>query len=123
MRKIEEYKSNLLDRTKKFGINIIKLSSRFPRNASGFVLADQLIRSATSVGANLVEAQEAFSSKDFYYKIGIALKEAKEAKYWLELVSESILKSDEEIVVLLREGEELVKILVATLNKLKSKRE
>ena len=122
MRKIDEYKSNPLERAKKFGVDIIKFSSRLPRDASGFVIADQLIRAATSIGANLIEAREAFSGKDFYYKISIALKEAKETKYWLELTKESLLGNEEESVRLLQKVEELVKILVTTSNKLKGSR-
>jgi four helix bundle protein len=121
MRKIDNYENNILSRTRKFAVDVIKFSSKFPRNASGFVIADQLIRAVTSIGANLIEAQEAFSSKDFFYKISISLKEAKETKYWLELTKESLFLDDKVIVKLLQESEEIVKILVTTLNKLKSK--
>ena len=80
-----------------------------------------IIRAATSIGANLIEAQEAVSQKDFLYKISISLKEAKETQYWLEITGLSIFPEDEELTVLLQESEELVKILVATVRKLKTK--
>ncbi len=121
MRTIDSYKSNLLIRTKQFGSEIIKFSLDLPRNPAGFTISDQLLRAATSIGANLIEAQEAVSNKDFLYKISFALKEAKETKYWLELVELSLLPGNGKLALLLRECEEIVKILVATLKKLKQK--
>lgn len=121
MKKINSYKVNLLEKTKKFGVSIIKISSKLPKNPAGFTLADQLVRAATSIGANLVEAQEAVSKKDFVYKISFALKEAKETKYWLELIKSSDLLKREDLRPILRENEEIVKILVVTLKKLRNK--
>lgn len=121
MRRIDGYKINILDRTKKFGGLIIKLSSLLPKNPAGFTIADQLVRSATSIGANLVEAQEAVSSKDFIYKISFSLKEAKETKYWLELIESSGLITEKNLEVLLREIDKIVKILITIIKKLKDK--
>lgn len=121
MRKIDLYENNLLDKTKAFGSKVINFSLKLPRNAAGFVVTDQLLRAATSIGANLIEAQEAVSPKDFLYKISFALKEAEEVKYWVELIEMSLLSNDVEIVLLLRESEEIVKILVATSKKLRLK--
>jgi len=120
MRKIDGYKVNLLERTKKFGIEVIKISSKLPRNPAGFAVAGQVVRSSTSVGANLIEAQEAVSKKDFLYKMNFCLKEAKETKYWLEVIKDSSLLKTENLVPLLQENDEIVKILVVTLKKLKS---
>jgi len=120
MRKIENYKVSLLERTKRFGIAVIKISSQLPKNPAGFTVADQVVRSSTSIGANLIEAQEAVSKKDFLYKINHSLKEAKETKYWLEIIKESSLLKSEDITPLLQENNEIVKILIATLKKLKS---
>jgi four helix bundle protein len=122
MRKIDEYQINILERTKKFAVGVIKISSVFPKNPAGFTISDQLVRAGTSIGANLIEAQEAVSPKDFFYKITISLKEAKETKYWLELISLSNLLSGKEIKPLLQEVEEIVKILIATLKKLREKK-
>ena len=85
------------------------------------MVVDQLIRAATSIGANLIEAQEAVSPKDFLYKISFALKDAKESKYWLELIEISLLAGDKDLRSLLSENEEIVRILVVTLKKLKQK--
>ena len=121
MRQIDGYEINILQRTKKFGVQIIKISSELPKNPAGFTIADQLVRAGTSIGANLIEAQEASSKKDFLYKINISLKEAKETIYWLNLTSESNLLNSEKISPALREGEEIVRILIAILRKLKTK--
>lgn len=121
VRQIESYSFNILDRTKKFAVEIIKLSSELPRNPAGFSISDQLVRSSCSIGANLIEAQEAVSSQDFYHKINISLKEAKEAKYWLELTVQSALLENTQVGHLLQEIDEIIKILVAILRKLKLK--
>lgn len=121
MRKIESYKTNLIERAKTFCITVIKISSRLPKNPAGLTIANQVVRSSTSIGSNLIEAQEAVSPKDFLYKINHSLKEAKETKYWLEIIKDASLLESEELVWLLRESEEIVKILIVTLRKLKSK--
>lgn len=121
MRKIDTYKSNLLERTKHFAVKTINASSQLPKNPVGFALADQLVRAATSIGANLVEAQEAVSQKDFVFKINHSLKEAKETQYWLEIIKDSSLVDGANILPLLREIEEIVKILVVTVKKLRQK--
>ena len=121
MRKIDTYKVSLLDRTKFFAVKIIHLSSNLPKNPAGFTIADQLVRAGTSIGANFVEAQEATSRKDFFYKVNYSLKEAKETNYWLELILESELVPKLEIQPLLQESGEIVKILVTIVKKLKMK--
>lgn len=77
-----------------------------------YELSGQLIRSGTSVGANIREAQRAESKKDFKHKLRIALKEADETKYWLELVHSEITTVDKAIFEL---NEEIVKLLVAII--------
>jgi len=72
---------DIRDRTFRFGVRIVKLSGRLPRTAAGFKLADQVIRSGTSVGANVEEADAVESKKDFIHKMKIALKEAQETRY------------------------------------------
>lgn len=77
-----------------------------------YELSSQLIRSGTSVGANVREAQRAESKKDFKHKLRIALKEADETKYWLELIHSEITTVDKAIFEL---NEEIVKLLVAII--------
>ncbi|MDF3029317.1 MAG: CHP02436-containing protein [Fluviicola sp.] len=77
-----------------------------------YELSGQLIRSGTSIGANIREAQRAESKKDFKHKLRIALKEADETKYWLELIHSEITAVDKTIFEL---NEEIVKLLVAII--------
>ncbi|NEO68308.1 four helix bundle protein [Moorena sp. SIO3H5] len=111
---------SIQDRTKKFAVRIVKAciwleeESKVPRT-----LANQLLRSGTSIGANCSEAQSAQSRRDFISKYEIALKEARETKYWLEVLIEAELVSLEKFKGLIQETEEIIKILVTTVKKLK----
>lgn len=98
------------DRSFQFAVRVVKLAHRLPRTVAGIEVGRQLVRAATAVGANLEEADAAESKADFIHKVGIAHKEAREARYWLRIVRASLL-DDEEVAVLLRESEELVRIL------------
>jgi len=104
----------LEERTKKFNIEVIKLCECFPRNAAGYEIAKQLIRSASSVGSNYRATKRAKSTADFIYKIEIVLEEADESHYWLEIVRDSNLKTGPEIDKLIREASELTAIFAAT---------
>ena len=77
------------DKSKAFALRIIKLYRYLSEEKHEFVLSKQVLRSGTSVGANIREAQRGQSKPDFYSKMNIALKEADETAYWLELLSES----------------------------------
>ena len=121
MRIIDQYKLNIVDRSKKFAVEIILFSSKLPKNPAGYTVSDQLVRAGTSIGANLTEAQESISKSEFKYKINISLKEAKETLYWLDLIRLSEFVSVKTVQPLLQECEELVKILVTISRKLNSK--
>jgi four helix bundle protein len=84
-------------------------------------LSKQLLRSGTSIGANVREAQSAQSSKDFIHKLEIALKETRETQYWIEILIESELVDKQKFQPLLQESNEIGKILVASTKKLKGK--
>lgn len=103
---------DLGDRLFHFSINLILQSRKFPRTKEFDIRKSQLIRSATSSGANYEEAQAAFSKPDFFNKINIALKELRESNYWIRILN-NISKSSEEINKLLNESEELKSILGA----------
>ncbi len=90
-------------------------------NSSNRILGDQLLRSATSIGANIVEAQAGSSRKDFKNFLNYALKSANETKYWLALLRDSGKKSKLEIDPLLQESGELAKILASSIITLKSR--
>jgi four helix bundle protein len=112
----------ITDRTKSFAVRIIK-ACRFLDEASSVcrTLSKQLLRSGTSIGANVREAQSAQSQKDFINKLEIALKEARETQYWLEILIESELVDKQKFQLLLQEANEIGKILVASTKKLKDK--
>ena len=83
-------KENIIrDKSYAFALSIIDLVRKFPKQNDGFVIGKQLLRSGTSVGANVEEAISAFSKKDFTYKMNSALKKARETHYWLRLVRDS----------------------------------
>lgn len=106
-------KFELQQRTKKFHIEVIKLCENYPKNAAGFEIAKQLIRSAGSVGANYRAACRGKSKADFIYKIQIVLEEADESLYWLEVSRDAELIRLPVIHNLIKEANELVSIFNA----------
>ncbi|MFZ4666730.1 MAG: four helix bundle protein [Prochlorotrichaceae cyanobacterium] len=78
-------------------------------------LAQQLLRSGTSIGANIEESQAAESTADFIHKLSISLKEARETRYWLLLLSESELVKNSRLQPLLNELEEVIKIIISLI--------
>jgi four helix bundle protein len=108
---------DLEDRTLEYSKRIIRLSKALPKNTVNFKLADQLIRSGTSMGANYREANETETKKDFKFRIRICRKEGKETVYWLNLVVEANPEFKERIEPLLQETTELVKIFAKILEK------
>ena len=106
-------KNLIKDKSYNFALGIIKLVQKLPRNIAGIELGKQLIRSGTSIGANVEEAIGAFSRKDFIYMMNISKKEARESRYWLRLILDSQLSSKISANKLLDEANELTKILTA----------
>jgi len=100
-------------RTKAFALRIIKLVDVLPRSAAGQIIGRQLLRSATSVGANYRAACRAQSHAEFAAKLSIVVEEADETVYWLELLEESSLVKKERLSELLKEANELLAISVA----------
>jgi four helix bundle protein len=109
----------LQKRTKQFNINVIKACENLPRNAAGFELAKQIIRSSGSVGVNYRATQRAKSKADFIYKLEIVTEEADETMYWLEVMNETKLIDAKIASTLIKEANELVSIFVATVKQLK----
>ena len=101
---------DLEERTLKFSENIIIFVSRIKRDTITSPLISQLVRSATSIGANYCEANGASSKKDFKNKIYICKKEAKETKYWLQLILKALPDSSEKCKDYLKEAQELTLI-------------
>jgi four helix bundle protein len=110
---IQETKQNKYDleeRTAKFGVSVIELCKKIEQNAITKPIINQIIRSATSIGANYMEANGASSKKDFINKIFICKKEAQETKHWLRMLSSSIDGKNEEIRKIWQECQELTLI-------------
>ena len=101
-------------RTKKFGLNVIKLVESLPSTQTGKVIGNQLLRSALSVGANYRAACRGRSKADFISKIGITIEEADESQHWLEMLTEAGLLPQEKVQPLAKEANELVAILTAS---------
>jgi four helix bundle protein len=115
------------ERTFQFAVRVVGFVKRFPCTLDAIEIGRQLLRAATSVGANVEEAHGAESQRDFVhimptrgYKMGIACKEVRETRYWLRLVKETIL-NDDEINALLQESDELVRILSTIVTKARKK--
>ena len=106
--------NELKDRLKAFALRAMKLCEALPRSASGRTLANQLIRSATSVGANYRAACRARSRAEFLAKLGIVEEEADESAYWLELIIESGILKKAQVVPLLVEADEITAIISAS---------
>ncbi len=106
-------------RTLNFGKNICALCRIINRDPLMRPVASQLIRSATSIGANYCEANGASSRRDFRNKIHICKKEAQETKYWLRLLENNILVAQDVLAEMLAENEELIKIFATIAVKCK----
>jgi four helix bundle protein len=100
--------------TKKFGLRVIKLVDSLPSTQTGRVIGNQMLRSALSVGANYRAACRARSKADFISKVGIAIEEADETLYWMEMLEEAGLVPKENLKLLTQEANELVAILTAS---------
>jgi four helix bundle protein len=104
----------LKQRTKAFGLRCIKVIEALPKSRTADMLARQLVRSGTSVGANYRSACRGRSGKDFVSKVDIAIEEADESLYWLEVMVDAGLMSQKRLASLIKEGNEIVAILTAT---------
>ena len=106
-------KRELQDRTKQFALRVLIIVDALPRTAGGRAISMQLVRSATCVGANYRSACRARSRPEFAAKLGIALEEADESLYSLELVRDGKLLPKKKLAHLLKEADELTAILAS----------
>jgi len=103
---------DIVERTFEFAANIVRLIDKLDGESfSSRVLARQVLRSGTSVGANVEEAQAAESRADFIHKYNIALKEARETKYWLRLLATRGVVKNTDLGSLIRESDEICRII------------
>lgn len=114
-------RQNLKQRTKDFALRIIKVYSFLPKETVAQVIGKQVLRSGTSVGAHYREACRSRSNAEFISKIEGGLQELEETVYWLELLIESDLISQEKLNSLLRESEELIAIFVTCVKNVKQR--
>ena len=109
----------IVAKSKSFALRIIKLYQYLAEEKHEYILSKQLLRSGTSIGANVREAVRAQSKPDFYSKMNISLKEASESEYWLELLHESGYLEEKAFESLYSECKELLRILTAITKKQK----
>jgi four helix bundle protein len=106
----------ILVKSYQFGLRIVKLHLHLSKELKQFEISSQILRSGTSIGANVEEASGGSSKKDFINKMNIAYKEARETKYWLRLLRDSEIIEFSLAESLLNDCEELLKILFSIIN-------
>ena len=111
----------VLFKSKKFAIRIIKCYKYLNEHKHEHIMSKQLIRCGTSVGANIIESRNAQSRSDFTSKLNIALKEADETAYWLELLHSSDYLDDNLFDSLNNDCQELISLLISIIKSLKKK--
>lgn len=111
--------NNIQEKTFTFAVRIVKLCKLLREQRKEFVLSKQLLRSGTSIGANVMEAQNAQSRADFCSKLNIALKEATETKYWLRLLEATDYLTKTEFYSIYPDCVEIEKILVASVKSIR----
>jgi four helix bundle protein len=115
---------SIQERTELFAIRVVKAYvelNKKPFDDASKVLSKQFLRAGTSIGANCAEAEFAQSNKDFISKYSIALKEASECRYWIRILINSGVVSEQKFSPMLAELNSIIKILIASINKLKQK--
>jgi four helix bundle protein len=111
----------IVTRTYAFSLRVVKMCQTIGRNSIGNIFLKQVLRSGTSVGANVEEAQGGHSKKDFIAKIQIAYKEARETHYWLRLMRDSAIVPPEKMDEIIQECEQIAKVLASILFSTKQK--
>ncbi len=111
--------NDLRERTKRFGLRVLRMFSRLPKTAEAQVPGKQMLRSGTSVGANYREAYRGRSKAEFISKCGDSLREFEETAYWLELLVDGKIVPAERVSALRQERDELIAIFVTILKRSK----
>ncbi len=107
--------AEMKDRTKKFAKEVVKLCRKMPDNMEGRLIGNQIFRSGTSVAANYRAACRARSTADFISKLAIVEEEADETLFWLELIAEMKIIDNECTDLLMKENNEIIAIIVASI--------
>ena len=101
----------VMEKALRFAVRIVRLYQYLSRTMNEYVMSKQLLRSGTSIGANVSEANEAFSKSDFIYKMSTALKECSETRYWIELLRRTDYLTEQQFASMMADCMELQKIL------------
>jgi four helix bundle protein len=117
-----KFKDEFQARVYRFALDVIAFVDRLPVEQTSRIITDQLLRSTTSIGANVIEAQAASSRKDYTNFFAYALKSANECKFWLGLLRDSGRGDKESVNKLLREATEIANVLASSILTLKGKR-
>ncbi len=110
-------KFDLEERTSIFAENVIEFIKKLPKDIRFMPIISQLVRAATSVGANYCEADDAHSKKDFNHKISLCKKESRESKYWLRIIAKTFPEFKEDAKILWKEAQELNLIFASIIRK------
>ena len=113
--------NTIKEKSFEFALRIVKMYKFLTEKKSEYVLSKQVLRSGTSVGANVREAEQAQSTADFIYKLNIALKEANETEYWIELLFQSEYIEEEHYKSIMADCSEINKILISIIKTMKKK--
>lgn len=111
------FHGDLPERTLRLALVMIDLVDQLPQNTKGWVIGKQMLRSGTSIGANVHEADDAFSDEDFTYKCSVARKESSETRFWLRLCQERSMLEPAAADAALKEVDELNRILATIVRK------
>ncbi|GAB7088718.1 four helix bundle protein [Marinifilum fragile] len=112
----KKYQNIIVEKSYQFAIRIVKLCQYLNKEKKEFVLSKQLLRSGTSIGANVEEAIGGISKKDFTAKMSIAYKEARETNYWIRLLKDTDYIDEKLFKSLNKDNQELLKILYSIIN-------
>lgn len=110
----------IVEKSKKFALRIVHLYKNLTDERKEFVLSKQILRSGTSIGANVRESQRGESKADFIHKLSISLKEADETQYWLELLVEGEFITKEEFNSFNKDVSEIIRLLTAIIKSSKT---
>ncbi len=118
---MSDFRTDLGERLLDFAVDVVQLAPRLQRSATGRFMVGQLVRSASSAGANFQEACGAESRADFAHKLQVVLKELRETEYWLKLVMRARLLPADLLLKPLTEADELIRIVVKSVVTAKSR--
>lgn len=116
------YNNNIvLEKSKRFAIRIVNLYKYLTSEKKEFVLSKQVLRSGTSIGANIKECINAESKQDFVHKLTLSLKEADETEYWLELLHETDYITTHQFENIIADCKEIIRLLISIIKSTKGK--